>query len=58
MQQLAEFHSLLDILVPPTKTSMIEKAEKEVKVEKQYLEGIITNGERYNKIIEYLVEYK
>ena len=31
---------------------MIEKAEKEVdKVEKQYLDGVITNGERYNKVL-------
>lgn len=41
-----------DLIIPAQKTSMIEKAEKEVnKVEKQYLDGIITNGERYNKIL-------
>ena len=44
--------SVDDLIVPAQKESMIEKAEKEVsKVEKQYLEGIITNGERYNKIL-------
>ena len=44
--------SVDDLLVPSTKASMIEKADKEVsKVDKQYLEGIITNGERYNKIL-------
>ena len=44
--------SVDDLLIPATKSSMIEKADKEVsKVEKQYLEGVITNGERYNKIL-------
>lgn len=41
-----------DMIVPVGKSTMIEKAEKEVqKVEKQYLDGIITNGERYNKVL-------
>lgn len=44
--------SVDDLLIPATKELMIEKADKEVKkVEKQYLEGVITNGERYNKIL-------
>jgi DNA-directed RNA polymerase subunit beta' len=44
--------SVDDLLVPASKTSAIEKADKEVnKVEKQYLDGVITNGERYNKIL-------
>ena len=33
-----------------TKTSS-DKAEKDVMVEQQYLDGVITNGERYNKVI-------
>src|SRR5688500_18298673 len=41
-----------DLIIPATKTGMVENARNEVsKVEQQYLEGAITNGERYNKII-------
>ncbi len=44
--------SVDDLLIPKSKPAMLEKAEKEVaKVEKQYQEGIITNGERYNKVL-------
>ncbi len=44
--------SLDDLVVPAGKDTMIEKAEKEVnRVEKQYLDGVITNGERYNKVL-------
>jgi len=44
--------SVDDLLIPKSKPVMLEKAEKEVsKVEKQYQEGIITNGERYNKVL-------
>ncbi len=41
-----------DLLEPETKNDIIAKAEKEIqKIEKLYLEGAITNGERYNKVI-------
>ena len=41
-----------DLVVPAEKASMLEKANDEVvRVEQQYLEGAITNGERYNKVI-------
>src|SRR5688500_16226510 len=41
-----------DLIIPATKAGMVENARNEViKVEQQYLEGAITNGERYNKII-------
>ncbi len=41
-----------DLIVPAQKASMIKEAEDEVfRVEQQYLEGAITNGERYNKVI-------
>lgn len=44
--------SLGDLFVPCKKDSIIKKAEDEVeKVEKLYMDGIITNGERLNKII-------
>ena len=42
-----------DILIPENKYSIIEKAKKEVEqVEDYYKKGIITNSERYNKIID------
>jgi DNA-directed RNA polymerase subunit beta' len=41
-----------DLVIPPTKIQMVGQAEKEVlKVQQQYLDGAITNGERYNKVI-------
>ncbi|MBI4466842.1 MAG: DNA-directed RNA polymerase subunit beta', partial [Acidobacteria bacterium] len=41
-----------DLVIPQSKASMVEQAEKEVlKVQQQYLDGTITNGERYNKVI-------
>ncbi len=45
--------SLDDMRIPATKEKIIEEGRKEVmKVEKQYRNGLITNGERYNKIID------
>src|SRR5271154_7168928 len=42
-----------DMIVPKEKTVVIEDALKDVAdVEKQYRRGIITDGERYNKIID------
>src|SRR5207249_909446 len=41
-----------DLIIPKEKAPLVEKAREEViKVESQYLEGAITNGERYNKVI-------
>jgi DNA-directed RNA polymerase subunit beta' len=41
-----------DLLVPSNKASLVRDAEKEViEVEKQYQDGAITHGERYNKVI-------
>ena len=41
-----------DLIIPANKGQLVENARNEViKVEQQYLEGAITNGERYNKII-------
>ncbi len=41
-----------DLIIPQSKSELSEKARDEViKVEQQYLEGAITNGERYNKVI-------
>jgi DNA-directed RNA polymerase subunit beta' len=41
-----------DMVIPGDKARLVENAEKEVvKVQQQYLDGAITNGERYNKVI-------
>jgi DNA-directed RNA polymerase subunit beta' len=41
-----------DLVIPSQKPALVESARDEViKVEGQYLEGAITNGERYNKVI-------
>ena len=41
-----------DLIIPKEKAPLVDQARDEViKVESQYLEGAITNGERYNKVI-------
>jgi DNA-directed RNA polymerase subunit beta' len=41
-----------DLVVPSSKKGLVDEAEKEViEVEKQYQDGAITHGERYNKVI-------
>ncbi|MEX0950739.1 MAG: DNA-directed RNA polymerase subunit beta' [Gammaproteobacteria bacterium] len=42
-----------DMVVPDEKESIIDKAEVQVKsFEDQYASGLITNGERYNKVVD------
>jgi len=42
-----------DMLVPAEKHTLIEAAEKEVKeIEQQYISGLVTAGERYNKVVD------
>ena len=42
-----------DMLVPPEKAGIIKAAEKEVKeIEQQYVSGLVTSGERYNKVVD------
>ncbi len=42
-----------DMLIPDSKKDMVEEAEAEVKrFEKQYMDGLITSGEKYNKVID------
>ncbi len=42
-----------DMVVPDTKVSLIAKTKEEVKeFEQQYLDGLITAGERYNKVVD------
>src|SRR6188768_1365560 len=41
-----------DLVIPEVKDKLVSGAQKEVlEVERQYLDGAITNGERYNKVI-------
>jgi DNA-directed RNA polymerase subunit beta' len=42
-----------DMLVPPEKASIIARAETEVKeIAMQYASGLVTAGERYNKVVD------
>jgi DNA-directed RNA polymerase subunit beta' len=42
-----------DMLVPEGEAGLIERAEKEVKeIEQQYVSGLVTSGERYNKVVD------
>jgi len=45
--------SIDDMLIPSNKAVLLREAEKEIeKVQEQYTEGLITDGERYNKVID------
>ncbi|MCE9633248.1 MAG: DNA-directed RNA polymerase subunit beta' [Methylophilales bacterium] len=45
--------SVNDMLVPPEKGQLIADAEAEVKeIEDQYTSGLVTQGERYNKVVD------
>ena len=42
-----------DMLVPLEKGAIISRAQKEVKeIEQQYVSGLVTSGERYNKVVD------
>jgi len=42
-----------DMLIPETKWDVINRAEKEVtEINRQYTEGLITQGEKYNKVVD------
>ncbi len=42
-----------DMVVPAEKEALLAAAEREVKeIEDQYASGLVTNGERYNKVID------
>jgi len=41
------------MVIPDNKKTLVRDADKQViNVQQQYLDGAITNGERYNKVIE------
>src|SRR5712672_781708 len=45
--------AIKDMVIPERKQELLERAQKEVaEIENQYLEGLITDGERYNKVID------
>ncbi|QIL45164.1 DNA-directed RNA polymerase subunit beta' [Acidovorax sp. HDW3] len=45
--------SIDDMLVPPQKADILARAEAEVKeIEQQYVSGLVTSGERYNKVVD------
>ncbi len=45
--------AIKDMVIPQKKQEMLDGAQKEVaEIENQYLEGLITDGERYNKVID------
>ncbi|MTH63144.1 DNA-directed RNA polymerase subunit beta' [Paracoccus shanxieyensis] len=42
-----------DMVVPPTKWTLVEETQDQVKsFEQQYLDGLITQGEKYNKVVD------
>jgi DNA-directed RNA polymerase subunit beta' len=45
--------SVDDMIIPEVKSTLVEEAEKKVEeIDAQYQQGLITEGERYNKIID------
>ncbi len=45
--------SISDMLIPSSKEEFLERSNAEIKgIETQYTEGLITDGERYNKVID------
>lgn len=45
--------SITDMIIPESKKDLLEEARAEVlKVQNQYSQGLITDGERYNKVID------
>jgi DNA-directed RNA polymerase subunit beta' len=44
---------LNDMVIPEEKSNILKAAEAEVKeIENQYISGLVTNGERYNKVVD------
>ncbi|RDH81765.1 MAG: DNA-directed RNA polymerase subunit beta' [endosymbiont of Galathealinum brachiosum] len=44
---------LNDMVIPPEKANILSGAESEVKeIQDQYESGLVTNGERYNKVVD------
>jgi DNA-directed RNA polymerase subunit beta' len=42
-----------DLIIPKRKVELLEQAQRDVQeIEEQYTEGLITDGERYNKVVD------
>ena len=42
-----------NMVIPPNKKDIVTRADRDViKIQKQYMDGLITDGERYNKVID------
>ncbi|MGH8011244.1 MAG: DNA-directed RNA polymerase subunit beta', partial [Candidatus Binataceae bacterium] len=49
--------SIKDMVIPPQKGQLLEQAQKQVsEIQKQYNNGVITDGERYNKVVDIWAE--
>jgi len=49
--------SIKDMTIPPQKARLLEEAQKQVgEIQKQYNNGVITDGERYNKVVDIWAE--
>ncbi len=49
--------SIKDMTIPPQKPHLLEQAQKQVSdIQKQYNNGVITDGERYNKVVDIWAE--
>jgi len=45
--------AMKDMVIPKKKDEILERAEREVKkIEQQYVSGLITDGEKYNKVVD------
>ena len=44
--------SIGDMVIPEGKDKLLDGAYDEVKIKEQYSEGLLTEGERYNKVID------
>ena len=45
--------SIDDMLIPSNKGELLQEAQQEIeRIQEQYTEGLITDGERYNKVID------
>src|SRR5579875_1155852 len=49
--------AIKDMTIPPQKANLLEEAQKQVaEIQKQYNNGVITDGERYNKVVDIWAE--
>jgi DNA-directed RNA polymerase subunit beta' len=49
--------SIKDMVIPPSKEELLKKAHDDVReIEEQYKNGLITDGERYNKVVDIWAE--